>query len=253
MENFKLGQELKVKNKKTGEKINVVIKNIINGKPIFEKIEDKKFVVYVDTREDINFVKKIYLSKKLKLEKKNLDIGDILIDENICIERKKQEDFINSILDKRLFKQAYNLIMKYRKPILLIEGNRDLFSIRNIHKNIIYSTLCSLAIDYKIPIIFTKSSEESVELIENLISRLENKNRKLQFKKQFSSGLNEELENFISQIPRINKINSISLLKNFGTIKNIINSSEGDFLKISGIGEKRAKNIYGFFNREYKK
>ena len=252
MRTFKIGEKLFVKNKSNNEKIEVVVKDIIDNKPIFSKIK-KDFVVHIDSREDINFTKEIFNSEILKLKKVNLEIGDILIDENICIERKKQIDFINSILDKRLFSQCYNLITKYRKPILLIEGDLDLFSIRNIHKNIIYSTLCSLAIDYKIPIIFTKNVKESCELIENLISRLENKNKKLSYKTKSGFSENQKLENFISQIPKVNFVVARSLLKKFKTIKKIINAKENDFVKIENIGKIRAKNIFDFFNLEYKK
>lgn len=51
-----------------------------------------------------------------------LHVGDYLIDDEILIERKTTADFSTSLIDGRLFRQAYRLAHCRWRPVLIIEG-----------------------------------------------------------------------------------------------------------------------------------
>ena len=159
---------------------------------------------------------------------------------------------MDSIIDQRLFSQVYELIKNYKRPILIIEGSGNLFAVRNVHKNIIFSSLSSLAVDFRLPIIFTQNEKESVEFIENLAKRVNKEKKDVQFKKKSAAGVFYELENFVSQIPKVNVSTSKILLENFKTIKNLTSKKAEDFEKVLSVGKIRAKFLEEFFNREYK-
>ena len=72
------------------------------------------------------------LADKAKVEFKVLEVGDYIISDRVAVERKTAEDFVNSIVDKRLFMQLKDL-RKYQKPILIVEGRE--FS--RLHENAI--------------------------------------------------------------------------------------------------------------------
>ena len=70
-------------------------------------------------------------SSDLKVQTQQLTVGDILISDTIAIERKAKKDFVNSILDKRLFPQLIDLAKNFKRPVLIIEGEENIYSIRN--------------------------------------------------------------------------------------------------------------------------
>jgi ERCC4-type nuclease len=258
VENFKIGQTIKFKCRNTEKILEYKIKDIKDGKLIFENSqnlvmkENVQVNLLIDTRENINFKKRLHEHKEINVITENLNVGDIIIDEWVGIERKTPEDFVNSILDKRLFLQLKNLVLKYRRPLLIIEGNENIFSVRNVNPNVIISSLMSVMVDFRIPIMFTKTPDETIE---NLVfiakKRLKkNKNLKIDNKKILSSN-QENLENFIGTIPQINRTTAKQLLKYFGSVLKLTSATIEELEKVESIGKLRAKKIYEFFRLEY--
>ncbi|MDD5651394.1 MAG: ERCC4 domain-containing protein, partial [Candidatus Nanoarchaeia archaeon] len=101
--------------------------------------------------------------RKVEFDTKQLIVADFVIN-NIGIERKTQNDFINSIIDKRLFQQLIVLKENFDIPLLIIEGEDNLYSIRNMHPNAIRGMLSAIAIDFQIPIIYTRNVNDTVAL-----------------------------------------------------------------------------------------
>ena len=65
--------------------------------------------------------------------------------------------------------------------------------------------------------------------------------RNLRTKKTLTS----ELEN----VPLISKAKSIALIKHFKSVNKIKEASIVELMKVDGIGEKLAKNIFDYFNK----
>jgi Fanconi anemia group M protein len=215
--------------------------------------DDSRIPIYVDQRENTTLIKGLFKLDEIKVIGKQLEIGDIVISEKIAIERKEKLDFVNSIIDKRLFPQLIDLAKNYKRPILIIEGSQNIYTLRNINPNVIRATLSSIAIDLRIPIIYTDSMEETALMIQTIAKRNVRTKKEISLadnKRSFSE--NEEIEKFVSSIPKINVVNAKGLLTNFTSIKKLVNAKSEKLQKVSGIGPGRAKNIFDFFNREYK-
>lgn len=251
----------KLENKKVekglGDYINK--KNTIESKqPSNEKESDLskqlngKIPIYVDQRENTDLIKEIYSIDELEVHSKQLDVGDIVITENIAIERKAKIDFVNSIIDKRLFPQLMDLARNFRRPILILEGEENIYTLRNLNPNVIRATLSAIAVDLRIPIIVTNNMQETAQMIRTIAKRTKKDKKEISLvsdKKSHSE--NEEMEKFISSIPKINVVNAKGLLTHFKSLKDLINASEKDLLEVSGIGPGRAKFLREFFDREY--
>lgn len=214
---------------------------------------DERILLYVDSRENSDLIKELFRKNALKVEAKKLEVADIVISETIAIERKAKVDFVNSIIDKRLFPQLLELAKNYRRPLLIIEGSENIFSIRGLNPNVIRATLSAISIDLRIPIIFTDSIEESAAMIETICKRT------VRVKKEISlvaekGGLteNEEIEKFVSSIPKVNVVSAKAILKYFKSIKQLVNSTEEELIACPGVGKIRAKYLVEFFEREYK-
>ena len=50
-------------------------------------------------------------------------VGDYQVSDDVAIERKTAKDFVDSIMDKRLFKQATELREEFKNPLIILEGD----------------------------------------------------------------------------------------------------------------------------------
>ena len=62
---------------------------------------------------------------QIKLIYKNLEVGDFILSDDVCVERKIVSDFVNSLLDRRLFTQAIEIKRNFDKPLFILEGSID--------------------------------------------------------------------------------------------------------------------------------
>lgn len=210
-----------------------------------------KYKIRVDYREMKSDVVRHLSEMGVILEPLKLEIGDYLISDEICIERKSVEDFLSSIIDGRLFEQAKNLRESYRKPIIIIEGE-NIYSLRNINADAIRGAILSLIVDFNIPIIFTKDELETSQFIYQLIKReyMENKPPRIVPKKPLE--FKEIQERIVASLPNINTVLAKRLLRKFKTIERIFTAKESELMNVEGIGEKIAKEIRKIITKEYK-
>lgn len=55
------------------------------------------------------------------LEPVTLEVGDYILTEDICVERKSISDLIGSLNNGRLYSQCVSMSRYYKRPVLLIE------------------------------------------------------------------------------------------------------------------------------------
>ena len=72
-------------------------------------------------------------------------------------------------MDKRLHKQAKELVDNFKKPITIIEGI-NLYS-SSVHPNAIRGAIASIALDFGISIIPTRSPEDTAAMIYRIAIR----------------------------------------------------------------------------------
>ena len=216
--------------------------------------------VIVDYREDKNIVKELY-KHNIDVEIKNLISADFVmqikdINENvkyIGIERKTLNDFLNSIIDKRILNQLISLKENFPLQLLILEGEQNIYSIRNFHPNAIRGMLSSIAIDYQIPVIYTKNTRDTAAYLALISKRLEKPKRNITLlSKRKPLTLKEQQEYIVEGLPGVGPTLAKSLLSKFKSVKNVINSKEHRLKKIDKIGEKKSKLIRDVLDSEYK-
>ena len=215
--------------------------------------------IIVDHREDKEIIREL-TKQGLDLEIKQLAVADFIIQtkdnegniKDLAIERKSQMDFINSIIDKRLVTQLINLKEYYPLQLLIIEGSRNIFAIRNFHPNAIRGMLSSIAIDFQIPMIYTKNFRDTASFLNIIAKRLEKQRKNFSLvKKRKPLTLKEQQEFLIESLPGIGPSLSKELLKKFGSVKKIINASEEKLIKVPKIGKKKAEAIKKVLDENY--
>jgi Fanconi anemia group M protein len=148
------------------------------------------------------------------------------------------------MLNKRLPAQLRDLKANYQKPLLLIEGLDDENIYRpsqhpSIHENAIRGMLLAVAIDFQIPIIFTKDYVDTATYLLLLAKRQLRPEREISLKvKRKTFSLAEQQQLIIEGFPGIGPALAKALLKKFGTIKAFINASEKQLKSIPKLGKK---------------
>jgi ERCC4-type nuclease len=210
-----------------------------------------KIYIIVDFREENCSVTDHLREMEASVKPLPLKVGDYVCSERVCVERKAGEDFISSIIDGRIFKQAQELKDNFSKPVFLIEGN---YLQERMNENAVKSALASIILDYEIPIVMTKTEEESARLIfwlakrEQLISK---KGMGIKGVKK-PKGIKDLQEYVISSLPGVSNVLSKRILKDFKTIKNFANASESEISKVKGIGKVLAKRLHRMINEEWR-
>lgn len=216
--------------------------------------------ILVDHRERNSGIIRELIKNGLEVEEQQLISADFVIQSKtiedkintIGIERKQQNDFINSIIDKRILNQLRLLKENFSIPLLIIEGHRNIYSIRNFHPNAIRGMLSAIAIDFQIPIIYTRNHRDTAALLTTIAKRLETpKNLLLSLKKKKPLTLKEQQQYLIESLPGIGPSLSKALLTKFGSVKKIINAEEHHLQKIDKIGPKKIKKIKEVIESSY--
>ncbi len=134
--------------------------------------QNKILHVIIDHRE--NKLKTILDKKKdtITYESKQLDVADIVITNDVAIERKEGFDFVSSIMDNRLFDQLLRLKETYDYPILILEGlNDEVFENTGMKISSIYGALSFISYKLGISVIPTRNIEDTAIVIERIANR----------------------------------------------------------------------------------
>ena len=218
----------------------------------FSKPEEK-ISVFVDYREKGSQVVKelIDMGTSIKLEK--LESADFLLSSRAGIEYKTVMDFVNSIVDGRLLQQIKDLKRNFERPLIIVEGTEDIYSIRNVHPNAIRGMLATITISYGIPIVYTKNFRETASLL-SVIAKREQESTGKDFSlhgDRKPMALKEQQEYIISSLPSVGAGLAKELLKSLGSVKKIVNADEEELKKVAKVGEKIAKNIRDAVDKDY--
>ncbi|MFA5763838.1 MAG: DEAD/DEAH box helicase [archaeon] len=229
----------------------------IELKKISEKLFDdeaSEIIIYVDSREQSAAVTKA-LFDKCKVMMKQLNVGDYVLSNDVCVERKTVQDFLESMIDGRLFKQLIDLRENYPKPLLILEGNpKELFNSRNIPKYSIIGALTSIALDYQIPIITTTDPIETAEYLLNIAKR-EQKGKHKEIKLRMGRKgltLTEKQQFIVEGLPLVGPTLAQNMLRKFKTIQNIANATEEELLQVENLGKLKAQKIKEILDTKYK-
>ena len=202
------------------------------------------------------------LSKKgIDVKSKSLISADFIINSKtkngkevlVGIERKTLTDFLNSIIDKRIITQLISLKENFDIPLLVIEGEQNIYKIRNFHPNSIRGMLSAIAIDLQIPTLYTKNEKDTASYIETIAKRIESKRKDISLlKKRKPLELTELQEYIIESFPGIGPTIAKNLLKKFKTVKKIVNAEEKELLEVEKLGKKKVKEIKRVLEEDYK-
>lgn len=208
-------------------------------------------VVFADTREGNSKVIRHLSEMEIDVKVQAMAVGDYQVSDEVVIERKTAKDFVDSIVDKRLFKQARSLMEEFKRPLIILEGD-DLYN-GMINPNAIRGSIASVALDFGISIIPTRNAQDTAAMIKRIAIREQSGEKTpIQIRTDKKPvNLWEQQLFIIESLPNIGPVNAKNLLEYFGTVANIINASESQLQEVEGIGKKTAANIRKVVDSKY--
>ncbi|HWQ48447.1 MAG TPA: DEAD/DEAH box helicase [Methanosarcina sp.] len=210
--------------------------------------------IVVDYREAKSGVANVLDKLGVEVIFTTLEIGDYVVSDRLAVERKRTDDFVNSLVDgkRNLFAQLSDLTRVYEKPVLIIEGT-ELFTSRQINPNAIYGSLVSIAVDFGVSLLYSRDEEETAAILKVLAKReqIENKREVNPHGKKSTSTLTEQQEYLVSAIADIGPKAARNLLLHFSSVEAIMKADAKELKKVKLIGPKRAAKIRELLEAPY--
>lgn len=204
--------------------------------------------IIADYREKTSGVPELLIQKNAEVCFANLAIGDYIINNQIIVERKSSEDFIQSIINNRLFEQCSKLKRKDERVLVLVEGNP--YKTRHrIDEQSVRGALLSVMVSWQIPVIYSKHTKDSVELLMMLGKQSIKNTKYIRMQNGYRrKGIKSQESRFLQGLPAIGPTIAGRLIAHFGNIKSIINANTEELRKVEGIGKKNANKIVDFLS-----
>jgi DNA excision repair protein ERCC-4 len=212
------------------------------------KIENLRMVI--DEREKKSGIPDLLKEIGVKVEMKNLPIGDYIVASETVVERKSVPDFISSVFDGRLFDQCNRLREHFEHPVIIIEGNLD--EIAQITENplVFYGAVSAVALDFKIPIVPTPDASNTAKILIAMCARQGKTKGPFLKKIRKSVDVNQQQLSVLCSLPGVGEKLASRMLAKFGSPHNSLNASVIELSKIEGLGESRAQKIRKLLDTE---
>lgn len=202
--------------------------------------------IIADHREKRSGLPDLLVEKNVEISYCTLRAGDYLVNNELLIERKSAEDFIQSISGNRLFFQCAQMKKQNRKSLFIIEGNPYRTN-HNMAESAIRGAIISIMISWQIPIIYSKDKEGSAHLLFQLARQFSKIKGPVWLIKRSKPKRNKDLQLRVLQgLPRVGPALATRLYNNFGSVKSVINADAKQLKMIEGIGKKSAEKIVAF-------
>jgi Fanconi anemia group M protein len=171
-----------------------------------------------------------------------LRAGDYGIGDEVLIERKSYPDLEVSVADGRLFTQAARLAHEAARGLVLVEGRRP--DRPRVHPHAITGAILSLAVDWRLPVLFTDGPDESLLLLRLIaehrvqppspfVARHEYKPKRLASRRL----------HVLEGLPGVGPALARRLLSRFATVEAVMMADEDELASVPGIGARKAAAI----------
>ncbi|NRB23636.1 ERCC4 domain-containing protein [Shewanella sp.] len=199
-------------------------------------------IAYDDREHADLLLAQLSLHDNVYLVKKRLTLGDYQIG-NWLIERKTLPDLVVSLCDGRLFSQVERLSACDHNTALLIEGSsRDIASY-DITREALIGALCSISINFNMPILRSLSQAESAKILYFCAKQLHGRETDLIHNGRKPKRKKNRQLFILQSLPQVGPKLAKRLLNHFDNIEAIFTASAEELCKIEGIGQQKSRKI----------
>ena len=196
--------------------------------------------VVVDHRESRSGLPDRLRELGLNVEVRELGVGDVVIGNQIVVERKTTGDLLSSLNSGRLFKQAYRL-RACSRPLLVLEGD-PWELIDSDQATAARGALLTLLTGYRIPIAQTCSLAETAACLVHLATQAERRERRRNQSRPATSREREALT-ILEALPEVGPARARALYRAFGSVAALAGTDVDTLARVPGIGRVLATRL----------
>ncbi len=217
----------------------------------FEASNPDELQIIMDSRER-NSILVSELRQKAKIDITNLEVGDFIVSDRVCIERKTKADFIQSIIDGRLMPQLIEMKRNFEIPVLILEGSESLYGTQ-MHPNSIRGAIACAAVDMGVRIIPTEDAADTACIIISIARREQlDLSRLVPLRGGKRPQELSEMQRFVVEsLPKVSSVLALRLLERFKSVEGVFAASNEDLMDIEGIGKKKAQQIRSIIESDF--
>jgi len=200
-------------------------------------------IVTADDREKSSGIIALLKEADIDVIVRRLTCYDYIINTEIGVERKTGRDFLISIMDGRLFRQARIMKNSLPRPLFLVEGNPFRVDM-DFTPESIRGVILSLQAIWYIPVLFSRSKEETCQIF-RFIGQQDHRNAnliKLRHGYRPKKLITRQLY-MLQGFPKIGPLMAKRMLQHFGNVRNVMTANKDDLLEVDGIGKAMADTI----------
>ncbi|MEA3203829.1 MAG: hypothetical protein QOI63_1508, partial [Thermoplasmata archaeon] len=176
------------------------------------------------------------------LEARQLDVADFVLSDRIAVERKTCADFVESLVDGRLFEQLRQL-KAYPRPFLVLEGE-SLHGHRNLIPEAIQGALASVVEDNGNPVLQTRYVLETARFLHAAAKREQEREGRKIAVRPGKPASDDDLRVFlVAGLPGVSEVLAQRLLERFGSAAAVFAAPARELAEVEGIGGAKASEI----------
>ncbi|HBL16016.1 MAG: hypothetical protein A2X36_03280 [Elusimicrobia bacterium GWA2_69_24] len=204
--------------------------------------------VEVDAAEEVSGVPQLLRIAGARVRSRPLPAGDYLVGGRILVERKAAGDFAGSLCDGRLFRQLRYLKRSAPSSLLVVEGCPAYFE--RFWPPRLRSALLCVAVDFRVPTLFTRGIEGTADLLLSLGRRCLRSPGPESFapsraRRVLTPRLRAQvdLQRTLEAVPGIGPGLALRLAAEFGTLDALRRAGTQDIARVRGIGSEKADRV----------
>ena len=218
----------------------------------------------IDSRENSEFYNDV-IKECIKLnimnEKQWLEIGDYVFND-VCFEAKSSIDFLQSVINRRLWNQLDNMDRHYEHCILIIHCSihealqykkyTQLNVPEQLLRNKFYGALGKITLDTDVKLFWTEGPKKAAKIL-TTICKMRPMEREVIKPSLLKRITTDDLRiNMLGSIKGISETKAQMLIDEFGSLMEIGEATIEELSKLDGIGTTIAKRIIDTLNSEEK-
>ena len=208
-------------------------------------VYQQKWLCEMDTREPTEELPTLLCEEcGFEVRRTMLAIGDYRINGRLVVERKRIDDFAASLIDGRLFVQAYLLSTRTELPLIILEGSLTRLLELGVRWEVLQGAMLTIAFAHGVPIVHSPDVWHTARTLRMAANQVE-EHPTARFKKRLTrnGGKRRKHLNVLASLPGVGPYRAQSVLTYFGTLRQAITAPPGQWTQVAGIGEKTAERI----------
>ncbi len=200
--------------------------------------------ILTDDREPAELLGALRALPGVAVSVARLPLGDVLVENQLLVERKTLSDFAISVIDGRLFSQASRMACCGKRSLVILEGGASSLARTGLRREALQGALVTLSLIYGIPVLRSANVEETA----NLILFAENQRRAIAAGALHRCGYRPKGKRrrqlyILQGLPGVGPGRAERLLAAFSTVEGIIEAEPEALAEVRGIGKKTAAAI----------